>query len=252
MSDSVRSPALLVRELHVRHGAHNLLRGVSFDAHVGEVCAVMGVSGAGKTTVLRSIAALQPFQSGSIAVDGVALCPGALPRESRLRELRRRVGVVFQNNALFEHLSVLDNVTLALVHALGWAPERARDTANTLLDSLGVAGRAQAFPHQLSGGEAQRVAIARALAPDPLMLLMDEPTSALDPARRVALGQLLRSLAAQGRGILVVTHDVDFARDWANRVVVLADGAVVETGVARDVLEHPAHPATRTLLNQAG
>ena len=252
ISDRTLLPALQVRALHVQHGAHSLLRGVSFDAHVGEVCAVMGVSGAGKTTVLRSIAALQPFQSGSIAVDGVPLHPGVLPPESRLRELRRRVGVVFQNNALFDHLSVLDNVTLSLIHALGWVPARARDTATELLDSLGVVNRAHAFPHQLSGGEAQRVAIARALAPDPLLLLMDEPTSALDPARRVALGQLLRSLAEQGRGILVVTHDVDFARDWANRVVVLADGAVVETGVARDVLERPTHPATRTLLNQAG
>lgn len=251
MSDSVCSPALLVRELHVRHGARRLLRGVSFDAHVGEVCAVMGVSGAGKTTVLRSIAALQPFQSGSISVDGVTLRPGALPPESRLRELRRRVGVVFQNNALFEHLSVLDNVTLALVHALGWEPERARDTANALLGSLGVVSRGQAFPHQLSGGEAQRVAIARALAPDPLLLLMDEPTSALDPARRGALGHLLRSLATQGRGILVVTHDVEFARNSADRVVVLAEGVVVEAGAAGDVLERPVHSATRTLLNEA-
>ncbi|MEO7361664.1 MAG: ATP-binding cassette domain-containing protein [Gemmatimonadaceae bacterium] len=243
---------LSVQNLHVQHGNTAVLRGVTFDANVGEVCAVMGVSGAGKTTVLRSIAALQAFDSGSITIDGVSLSPGAVPPESRLRELRRRVGVVFQSNALFEHLSVLDNISLAPIHALGWTPARAHDTANALLASLGVRERAGALPRALSGGEAQRVAIARALAPDPLMLLMDEPTSALDPARRGALGELLRGLTAQKRGLVIVTHDVDFARAWADRVVVLSQGTVVEEGAARSVLENPSHSATRELLSQEG
>lgn len=251
--DSASStPTLSVQNLHVQHGNHPVLRGVTFSANVGEVCAVMGVSGAGKTTVLRSIAALQAFNSGSITVEGVSLKPGSVPPESQLRELRRRVGVVFQSNALFEHLSVLDNVTLAPIHALGWTQAKANDTANALLASLGVRERAHALPRALSGGEAQRVAIARALAPDPLMLLMDEPTSALDPARRGALGELLRSLAAQKRGLLIVTHDVDFARAWADRVVVLSQGAVVEEGPARAVLDQPTHSATRALLSQDG
>ena len=247
-----QTATLSVKNLHVQHGNTPVLRGVTFHANVGEVCAVMGVSGAGKTTVLRSIAALQAFTSGSITIDGVSLKPGAVPPESQLRELRRRVGVVFQSNALFEHLSALDNVSLAPIHALGWTQAKAHDTAIALLASLGVRERAHALPRALSGGEAQRVAIARALATDPLMLLMDEPTSALDPARRGALGELLRGLAAQRRGLIIVTHDVDFARAWADRVVVLSEGAVVEQGSAQTVLEQPTHSATRALLSQDG
>lgn len=243
---------LKVEGLRVQRGQQTVLDNVSFTANAGEVTAVMGVSGAGKTTVLRSIAALQAFDSGSITIDGVSLRAGALLPESKLRELRHRIGVVFQSNALFEHLSVLDNVTLALVHALGWTRQRANETANSLLASLGVRERAQALPGEISGGEAQRVAIARALAPDPLMLLMDEPTSALDPARRSALGELLRGLARQGRGLLIVTHDVDFAKAWADRVVVLSAGRVVEQGNAQAILEQSTNPATRALLSQAG
>ncbi|MEP6764023.1 MAG: ATP-binding cassette domain-containing protein [Gemmatimonadaceae bacterium] len=246
------TPTLVVRDLQVLRGKKAILNGVNLNANIGEVCAVMGISGAGKTTVLRAIAALQSFNAGSISIDGVSLRPGSIPPESQLKELRRRVGVVFQSNALFEHLSVLDNVTLAPIHSLKWTRDRANETAHKLLVSLGVDHRALAYPRELSGGEAQRVAIARALAPDPLMLLMDEPTSALDPARRAALGELLRSLAVQGRGLLLVTHDADFAQDWCDRVVVLADGLVVEDGPAKQILAHPTHTATRALLSQAG
>lgn len=245
------TPTLTVRDLQVVRGKKTILNGVNLNANVGEVCAVMGISGAGKTTVLRAIAALQSFNAGSISIDGVSLNPGSIPPESQLKELRRRVGVVFQSNALFEHLSVLGNITLAPIHSLKWTRERADETAYKLLVSLGVDHRALAYPRELSGGEAQRVAIARALAPDPLMLLMDEPTSALDPARREALGELLRSLAAQGRGLLLVTHDADFAHDWCDRVVVLADGVVVEEGPAKQILTDPTHAATRALLSQA-
>ncbi|MDB4909465.1 MAG: transporter related protein, partial [Gemmatimonadetes bacterium] len=176
--------ALDVRSVHASRGSHEVLRGVTLDVAPGEICALMGTSGAGKTTMLRAIAALGPFDSGSIVVDGFALAPGHVPPESKLRVLRRSVGMVFQSQSLFEHLTVMDNVTLALVHALGWTRERAEAESLALLTTLGVAHRVSAFPRQLSGGEAQRVAIARALAPDPTLLLLDEPTSALDPARR--------------------------------------------------------------------
>ena len=239
---------IAIRELHVERGARPVLRGVTLDVAPGEVCALMGLSGAGKSTVLRAIAALEPFQSGSIDVGGFALAQGPVPPESRLRPLRSRVGMVFQAHSLFEHLTALENVMLAPVHALGWTRERALGVARELLASLGVAHRADAYPRQLSGGESQRVAIARALAPDPAMLLMDEPTSALDPARRGTLGETLRGLAAQGRGLLVSTHDVDFARAHCDRVLVLADGVLVEEGSAVAVLDAPAHPATRALL----
>jgi ABC-type polar amino acid transport system ATPase subunit len=241
-------PLLSVRGLELARGTRPILRGVDLELAAGEICTLMGLSGAGKSTVLRSVAALEAFAAGRIEVDGVVLKPGPVPRESRLRELRARVGMVFQAHALFEHLTALENVMLAPVHALSWPRAKAREVALAQLDSLGVRHRAEAYPRQLSGGEAQRVSIARALAPDPRLLLLDEPTSALDPARRGALGDTLRALAAQGRTLLVTTHDVDFAHDHADRVVILSDGAVVEQGPARRVLEEPRHAATRELL----
>ena len=242
------SAALTIRGLHAARGTKTVLRGVDLDVAPGEVVALMGVSGAGKSTVLRVTAALQPFGQGTVEVGGFALRPGPVPRESRLRGLREKVGMVFQAHSLFEHLTALQNVTLAPVHALGWTEARAREVAMELLDGLGVGARAGAWPRQLSGGEAQRVAIARALAPGPMVLLMDEPTSALDPARRGALGETLRGLARQGRGLLIATHDVDFAGAHADRVVVLHEGVLVESGPAADVLARPTHPATRELL----
>jgi polar amino acid transport system ATP-binding protein len=248
MESHVTAPALTVRGLRAMRGSTAVLRGVDLDIASGEICALMGVSGAGKSTVLRAIAALQSFSEGSIVVDGFALQPGPVPPESRLRPLRGKVGFVFQAHSLFEHLTVMDNVTLAPIHAQGWTRERARGVAAGLLETLGVAARSAAYPRQLSGGEAQRVAIARALALDPNLLLMDEPTSALDPARRGALGETLSALAKQGRGLLIATHDVDFAQDHADRVAVLADGVLVEHGPAREVLANPTHAATRALL----
>ncbi len=240
--------ALEIRGLRVMRGTRDVLRGVDLTIETGALCALMGVSGAGKSTVLRAIAALQPIAAGRIEIGGVRLEPGPLPPESRLRDLRRHVGMVFQSAALFDHLTALENVTLAPIHALRWSRERANEAARRLLGELGVGGRAAAYPRQLSGGEAQRVAIARALAPDPELLLMDEPTSALDPARRGALGDALRTLARGGRALLIATHDVDFALAFADRVVVLHEGTIVETGPAADVLRAPRHEATRELL----
>ena len=243
-----RAPALDIRGLCVRRGDREVLRGVTLDVAPGSICALMGTSGAGKSTVLRSVAALQAFDDGTISLGDVMLRPGPVPSESHLRALRRRVGMVFQSHSLFEHLSALDNVTLAPIRALGWTRARAEDAARALLDSLGVAARAGAYPRQLSGGEAQRVAIARALALDPGLLLMDEPTSALDPARRGALAETLRRLARDGRALVIATHDVDFARSAADRVAVLSAGEIVEDGRATTVLDAPTHAATRELL----
>ena len=225
-----------------------VLRGVSLSVAAGRICALMGVSGAGKSTVLRAAVALEAFDRGRIVVDGVALQPGPVPRESALRAFRRRVGMVFQQHALFPHLTVHENVTLAPVHALGTPPSVAATTADTLLATLGVSHRRDALPAQISGGEAQRVAIARALALDPPLLLMDEPTAALDPARRGALAETLRTLAAAGRALLVTTHDIDFAKAVADEVLIMGHGEIVERGEARQVLEQPRHEATRALL----
>ena len=215
------SSLLAIERLGVRYDGRDVLRGLSLEVARGEIVALMGPSGVGKSTALRAVAALQPFDDGRIVVEGFTLSPGPVPPESRLVPLRRRVGLVFQAHALFEHLTVRDNVTLALRHVWRKTSADADETATRLLESLDVAPRAAAWPRQLSGGEAQRVAIARALAPDPQLLLMDEPTAALDPARRNALGATLRRLSAQGRGLLIATHDAEFARANADRVITL-------------------------------
>ncbi len=215
------STLLTIERVHVRYDTREVLRGLSLEVARGEIVALMGPSGVGKSTALRVVAALQPFAGGRIVVDGFSLAPGPVPPESRLVPLRRRVGLVFQAHALFEHLSVRHNVTLALRHVLGRSGADADATASQLLETLDVAPRADAWPRQLSGGEAQRVAIARALAPDPHLLLMDEPTAALDPVRRATLGATLRHLSGQGRGLLIATHDAEFARANADRVITL-------------------------------
>jgi ABC-type polar amino acid transport system ATPase subunit len=252
MADAVRrdeAPVLEIHDLHLQRKSVDLLRGVQLHVRAGEICALMGVSGAGKSTVLRATVALEPFDRGHITVGGVTLSPGPLASESHLRTFRRRVGMVFQQHALFPHLTVRENVLLAPVHAMGAARTHAEGVADQLLASLGVAHRAHAYPGQISGGEAQRVAIARALALDPPVLLMDEPTAALDPARRGALAGTLRALAASGRALLITTHDVDFARAVADSVAVMASGQLVEQGSAGQVLEAPVHNVTRALLS---
>lgn len=218
--------ALVIQRLEVTRGSQQVLRGVDITVKAGEIVALMGLSGAGKTTILRAVAALQPFSAGSIELGDVVLNPGPVLPQSRLRGLRDKVGMVFQEHALFEHLTVLDNVTLAPIHVRGWTRDKAIQAANELLDSLGVVDRAQAFPRQLSGGQAQRVAIARALVLDPQLLLMDEPTSALDPARRVALADTLKKLTRGGRALLISTHDSDFAAACADRIIGLENGVI--------------------------
>ncbi len=241
---------LSVRDLRLTRGMRDVLRGVTFEANRGEIVALMGLSGGGKTTVLRTITALEPFDAGQIDVHGVMLSAGPLPSRRTVSELRRRVGMVFQLHYLFEHLTAMQNVTLAPIHVAGASLTDAETRANELLESLGVAHRRNAYPRELSGGEAQRVAIARAMAMNPPILLMDEPTASLDPARRFELGQTLRQLASEGRSLVVTTHDDDFVRDFANRVFILAEGEVVEHGNAREVIDNPKNTATRLLLQR--
>jgi polar amino acid transport system ATP-binding protein len=220
---------LRIDGLRLTRGTREILRGISLRARRGEILALMGLSGGGKTTVLRCIAGLEQYD-GSISID------------------RKDVGMVFQYHYLFEHLTAVQNVTLAPVYVRHVARKQATEQAITLLKLLGVDHRRNALPRELSGGEAQRVAIARAMAMDPPLLLMDEPTASLDPARRGELGETLRTLTAGGRTLVITTHDDDFARDFADRVVILAEGEAVEEGTAREVLSNPKHPATRALL----
>ena len=242
---------LAIDGLRLRRGAREILRGVSLRVERGELVALMGLSGGGKTTVLRSIAALEAFDDGTIDVDGVLLQAGRSAPRTTLRELRKRVGMVFQLHYLFEHLTALQNVTLAPLQVARIARAAAEERAMALLTALGVAHRRDAYPRELSGGEAQRVAIARAMAMDPPLLLMDEPTASLDPARRNELGRTLRALVADGRTLVVTTHDDDFVRDFATRVVVMAEGEIVEEGDPNEVLTNPQHAATRALLADA-
>jgi ABC-type polar amino acid transport system ATPase subunit len=220
---------LAIDALRLRRGTREVLRGVTMRVEQGELVALMGLSGGGKTTVLRAITALEPFDAGTIDVGGVLLEAGRTPSRHTIRELRRHVGMVFQDHHLFAHLTALENVTLAPLHVAHASRPDAERSAVALLESLGVAHRKNAYPRELSGGEAQRVAIARAMAMEPPLLLMDEPTASLDPARRLELGQTLRSLTTGGRTLLITTHDETFAREFASRVIVLVDGAVAST-----------------------
>ena len=192
--------------------------------------ALMGPSGAGKTTVLRVLAGLEPFHAGIVEVEELTLNGGAGIAPAILRLLRRKVGMVFQFHHLFEHLPVIKNVWLAPVHVYGVPLSEAERRAHELLAALGVEHRAAALPRELSGGEAQRVAIARALAVDPPLLLLDEPTASLDSGRRAEVRDLLRSLLREGRTLVVATHDEDFARSCATRMLRVSEGVVIEEG----------------------
>lgn len=226
-ADRMSTPVVRIRDLCLRRGVRTVLDGVSLDVARGEVVALMGASGSGKTTILRVVAGLEPFERGTVDIDGVALPDGPLP-SAVLRALGAKVGMVFQFHCLFEHLSAIDNVRLAPVHVHRVAAAEAGASALELLRQLGVEHRAHALPRELSGGEAQRVAIARALATDPPILLMDEPTASLDPERRAELGDILRTLAQRGRTLVVATHDEEFARTAASRVVRVAAGKCLQ------------------------
>jgi ABC-type polar amino acid transport system ATPase subunit len=210
---------LKVESISVDRGGRSIGRGMSFDVARGELLALMGPSGSGKTTILRAIAGLEPLREGLIEVDGVRILAGRALTASQRSVLHRRVGFVFQFHHLFANMDALTNVALAQMHVLKQPRQAALQRSREMLASLGVAERAAAFPHELSGGEAQRVAIARALAVDPPVLLMDEPTASLDPARRGDLATTLRALAAGGRTVVMATHDEEFVRACTPRVI---------------------------------
>ncbi|MSO45807.1 MAG: amino acid ABC transporter ATP-binding protein [Acidobacteria bacterium] len=218
---TLQQAGLDVRGLTIRRGDRLVVEGLTFSAAGGELVALMGASGTGKTSILRAIGGLDPFAAGDIQIGEMRLLPGRIARGERSRELHRSVGIVFQFHHLFSHKTALQNVWLAPVHVLRQPRAEAERRSLELLDALGVGGRAHAMPHELSGGEAQRVAIARALAVEPPVLLMDEPTASLDPGRRAELAATLTQLAAQGRTVVLATHDSEFARACAHRVVTI-------------------------------
>jgi ABC-type polar amino acid transport system ATPase subunit len=212
----------------------------------GETIAVVGPSGGGKSTLLRCLNYLEPFDEGEIAIAGTTLVPGMGRRDApTLRALRARVGMVFQQFHLFPHLTALENIALAprVVRRVGRASAAA--AARELLARVRLADRAGAYPHELSGGQQQRVAIARALAQDPVVMLLDEPTSALDPEMRGDVALVIRELAQAGLTLVVVTHEMQLARDIASRVWVVDRGTIVEDGPAEDVTERPQTPVAR-------
>ncbi|MCI2239256.1 amino acid ABC transporter ATP-binding protein [Paenibacillus sp. TRM 82003] len=240
--------------VHKSFGQVEVLRGVDLDVHAGEVVCLLGPSGSGKTTFLRCINALERIDGGRIRVDGELI--GLEERGGRLHRLpdariaaqRRDIGMVFQRFNLFPHMTALENVTEAPVRVRGVARAEARERALALLERVGLADRVHNYPAQLSGGQQQRVAIARALAMRPKLMLFDEPTSALDPELVGEVLAVMRELAADGTTMVVVTHEVAFAREVADQVVFMDGGVVVERGTPADVIGAPRHERTRAFL----
>ncbi len=225
-------------------GTRQILRDVSFTVAKGEVACLIGPSGSGKSTILRTINGLERHDAGAITVDGIALT------DQSLTAIRRKVSMVFQRFNLFPHRTVIENVTEGPVHVLREDAKVARERAMVLLDRVGLADRAEAHPGQLSGGQQQRVGIARALAMQPQAILLDEPTSALDPERVGEVLAVIRELAEDGMTMVVVTHEIAFARDVADRALFIDEGIIVENGPAREVLTAPKAERTRTFLDR--
>jgi ABC-type polar amino acid transport system ATPase subunit len=242
-----------VRGLRTRRGDTEVLHGVDLEVEAGEVVAIVGPSGSGKTTLLRALNYLTPFTAGSVEIAGHALRPGMSERTDAdaLRAVRTRVGMVFQSFHLFPHLTALQNIMEAPRRVLGLSASAAAERARALLARVGLADFCDAHPERLSGGQQQRVAIARALAMEPVVMLFDEPTSALDPRLVGEVLAVVADLAAAGQTMMIVTHEIAFARRVANRVVVLVGGTIVESGTAEDVLERPRALETRALLGIA-
>jgi ABC-type polar amino acid transport system ATPase subunit len=240
-----------VRKLSKRHGARVVLADLSADVARGETIAIVGPSGGGKSTLLRCLNYLESFDAGSIEIAGVALVP-AMPRGDgeRLRTLRAKVGMVFQQFNLFPHLTALGNITLAPRVVRKLARDASERRARELLERVGLGDRADAYPHELSGGQQQRVAIARALAQDPDVMLFDEPTSALDPEMRDEVIAVMRDLARAGMTMLVVTHEMRLASEVASRVWVIDRGAIAEDGPAARVVGDPTSDVARELFSR--
>ncbi|MBC3963974.1 amino acid ABC transporter ATP-binding protein [Pseudomonas simiae] len=235
-----------IHQLQKHYGSHRVLHGVDLNVAKGEVVCLIGPSGSGKSTLLRCINALEAYDGGVITVFGETVQRGS----KTVHALRSRMGMVFQRFNLFPHRTVLENVMEGPVYVKGEPPTQAREEALVLLEKVGLSAKADAYPEQLSGGQQQRVAIARALAMKPDAMLFDEPTSALDPELVGDVLAVMRTLADEGMTMIVVTHEMGFAREVADRVCFLHGGYIVESGAAEQVLGNPQHPRTQDFLRR--
>ncbi|MBY5564346.1 amino acid ABC transporter ATP-binding protein [Rhizobium leguminosarum] len=228
------------------YGDYPVLKDIDAQVSHGEVVVICGPSGSGKSTLIRTINRLEEINSGSITLDGQNI--HAAMRAKELNKLRSRIGFVFQNFNLFPHLSVVENVSMSPIRVKGVAPDVAEDKALKLLDRVGLADKARAYPGQLSGGQQQRVAIARALAMEPPVMLFDEPTSALDPEMVGEVLAVMKSLASEGMTMLCVTHEMGFARDVADRVWFIDAGQILEMATPEEFFNNPSHPRAQRFL----
>lgn len=243
-----QEPMIVAQDVHKWYTSNqfHVLRGVSLTINKGEVVVIMGPSGSGKSTFIRTFNALEPYQQGSIVVDGIELSHDL----KNIDAIRSEVGMVFQQFNLFPHLTVLQNVTLAPIWVRRRKKADAEALAMQLLEKVGILEQARKYPGQLSGGQQQRVAIARALAMQPKIMLFDEPTSALDPEMVREVLDTMRSLANDGMTMACVTHEVGFAREVADRVVLMADGELVEEATPEEFFNNPQHDRTKQFLSQ--
>ena len=245
--ESATSDIIIAKDVHKWYDNNfHVLQGPSLTVKKQEVVVIMGPSGSGKSTFIRTFNALEPYQKGSIEVDGTKLS-GDL---KNIETIRREVGMVFQQFNLFPHLTVLKNVTLAPIWVRRWQKKKAEDVAMQLLERVGILEQAQKYPGQLSGGQQQRVAIARALAMQPKIMLFDEPTSALDPEMVREVLDTMRSLANEGMTMVCVTHEVGFAREVADRVVLMDEGMVIEVATPEEFFNNPKEERTQQFLAQ--
>lgn len=244
--------AIEVKDLVKKFHGQTVLHGINLEVEEGEVVAIIGPSGSGKTTLLRSINLLEQPESGSIRVGKIAIDAGRSlsSQKAAIRELRQRVGFVFQSFNLFPHRTVLENIIEGPVIVKGEAKTEAATRARELLAKVGLSGKETSYPKRLSGGQQQRVAIARALAMRPDVILFDEPTSALDPELVGEVLSTIRQLAQEKRTMVIVTHEMSFARDVADRAIFMDEGRIVEQGPAKALFADPQHPRTRQFLEK--
>jgi len=235
-----------VTKLKKNFGKLEVLKDISMDITEGEVVVLLGPSGSGKSTFLRCLNQLETATAGQILIDGYDVTD----KHTDINKVRQNIGMVFQHFNLFNHLNVMDNMTLAPVHLKVMTKDEARKKAMELLTRVGLADKAEAFPSQLSGGQKQRVAIARALAMKPDIMLFDEPTSALDPEMVGEVLAVMKELAREGMTMVVVTHEIGFAREVADRVVFMEGGYIVEQGTPEEVLANPKEPRTIDFLSK--
>ncbi|MFD1210537.1 amino acid ABC transporter ATP-binding protein [Arthrobacter sp. GCM10027362] len=237
-----------LRGVSKNYGQRTIFSGIDLDVAPGEVMAIIGPSGAGKSTLLRCINLLEEPTSGQITVAGHTIQAGQNAPRREVEALRRKAGMVFQHFNLFPHMTVLDNVSFAQVRVLKRSREEANKRSLALLDRVGLADFAGSYPARCSGGQQQRIAIARALAMDPEVMLFDEPTSALDPEVGLEVLAVMKELAREGMTMMIVTHEMGFARDVSDTLVVMADGQIIERGDPRRILSEPVHDRTKLFL----